>query len=85
MLTNILKDENIRKCISENLKSNRLKKQLTMLDVGEKIGVCRQIIGMYENNKRFPSVTVLIKLAALYDVTLEELIGYDEIKSYIKR
>lgn len=81
----LLNDEAVKKCIAQNLKKNRKKNHMSMDEVGKYVGVSRQSIGMYENTKRFPRVSILLRLATAYDVSLEELIGYNEITEYLSK
>lgn len=83
-LMKLADDEVVSECISENLRKCRQKSHMTMTNAARAAGVSRQSIGMYENNKRFPRVKVLLILSAVYQVTLEELIGYDEIQKYMQ-
>lgn len=56
-------------------KLKELREGRTLSDVAEQIGVTRQQIWHYENGKSDPSLPVLVKLAALYKVPVEDLLA----------
>lgn len=53
-------------------------------DLAKEIEASRIMIGKYERNENSPSVEVLIKLAKVFDVSLDYLIGEGEIAHYNK-
>lgn len=63
------------KVFSERLKELRLKKGLTQTELGEKVGVKQNTFTNWENGKREPSFENLIKLADLFEVSLDCLLG----------
>lgn len=60
---------------TERLKELRLKKGLTQTELGEKVGVKQNTFTNWENGKREPSFENLIKLADLFEVSLDWLFG----------
>ncbi|GLV63732.1 hypothetical protein Bmyc01_24020 [Bacillus mycoides] len=60
--------------IGEQLKKLRESKRLSQEDVAKKIGVTRQAVCKWENDKRYPDIDNLILLSEIYNVTLDELI-----------
>ena len=48
---------------------------ITQSEAAKYVGVSRQAFSNYERGQRVPSVDVLIKLAELYQVSLDELVG----------
>ena len=58
-----------------NLKKLRKAKGLTQEEVGNKIGMNFRVYGTYEREFRELPLSIAIKLADLYDVTLDELVG----------
>ncbi len=61
--------------MNTRLKELRLEKGLRQKDVAEKIGVCTASYGFYENWINKPDPETLIKLAELYDVSIDYLLG----------
>ena len=57
------------------LKRERKKNRLTQAEVGEKLGVSQQAVAKWENNTTEPKAQDLLALAALYDVTVDYLLG----------
>ena len=64
--------------IGHKLRELRLAKGLTQKQVAERIGVTASVISAYENDIRSPSYSALVKLAALYAVSTDYLLGMTE-------
>lgn len=62
----------------------RKQKNLSQQELANKIGASRTIIGNYERNANTPSIEVLLKLAKVFDVSVDFLIGEGEFSSYDK-
>ena len=60
------------------IKVERARHRLTQGDLAEKVGVSRQTIYAIENNKFNPSVTLAIKMARFFKVTVEYLFDIEE-------
>ncbi|UEL47890.1 helix-turn-helix transcriptional regulator [Terrisporobacter glycolicus] len=67
--------------ISMNLKTLRKINKYTQEEVAEKINVSRQSVAKWENNESVPDINSCVKLAKLYNVTLDNLVNYSEEKS----
>ena len=61
----------------ESLKEQREKLGLSQSTVAKKINTSHQNISRWESGKILPSIDFCVKLADLYDVSLDELIGRD--------
>lgn len=48
---------------------------MTQVELAEKLGVQQSTISHIENNLRDPSVELLVRLADVLEVTVDELIG----------
>ena len=57
------------------LKTFRNRYGFTQAEVAEYAGVSRQAFSNYERGLREPSIKVLIILADLYQISLDELVG----------
>ncbi len=57
------------------LKSLRLEKRLTQKQVADRTGVAISAISSYESGTRYPSYDVLVKLACIYHVSTDFLLG----------
>jgi putative transcriptional regulator len=60
------------------IKVERARHSLTQADLAKKVDVSRQTIYAIENNKFNPSVTLAIKMARLFNVTVEYLFDIEE-------
>jgi transcriptional regulator with XRE-family HTH domain len=58
---------------SEKLRQLREEKHLTQEQVARELGVSRQAISNWENNKNLPDLETVIRLSRFYSVTLDEL------------
>mgnify|MGYP000990053984 FL=1 len=63
--------------IGQKLKNTRLTVGLTQESVAEKIGVSRQTISNWENDKSYPDIVSVIALSNLYSISLDELLKED--------
>ena len=66
--------------IGENLRKFRIRKDLTQEQLAEFFNVSPQAISRWENNSAYPDITVLPGLANFYHISIDELIGMDEIR-----
>jgi len=60
--------------ISEMIKKLRKEKRMTMRQLGDGIGVSDSAVSQYESGERRPPIDVCVKLAELFDVSLDVLI-----------
>jgi transcriptional regulator with XRE-family HTH domain len=64
--------------LGSQLKWFRQSKNFSQEDVAQKVGVTRQAVYKWENNKSYPDIDNLILLSELYEVTIDELIKESE-------
>lgn len=64
--------------IGQKLKEARAKRGLTQEKVAEQIGVSRQTISNWENDRFYPDIVNLIYLSDLYSISLDELLKEDK-------
>ena len=62
---------------SKKLKELRHQYRLTQKQLAEKIGVTDSVICYYEKQERIPSPEILLKLAKVFNVTTDYLLGND--------
>lgn len=62
-----------------NLKEIRTSRQLKVQEVAEYLCCLPSVYSRYENGKREPSLDVLLKLSKLYHVSVDYLIGNNEV------
>ena len=64
--------------IGTKLKNARSNANLTQEDIAEKIGVSRQTVSNWENNKSYPDIISVIRLSDIYGISLDTLLKDDE-------
>lgn len=60
------------------LSNLRKEADMTQNEVADKLNLSRQAISKYECGESFPDISVLVLIAGLFGVTLDQLIGYGE-------
>lgn len=65
----------------DKLKQLRLEAGLTQKQLAEQIGITKSVISFYELRERTPSPDVLIKLASIFHISTDYLLGIDKTKS----
>lgn len=63
--------------IGSKLKNARHEKGLTQEHAAELLGVSRQTISNWENNKSYPDIISVIKMSGFYSVSLDHLLKED--------
>ena len=64
--------------IGENIKRLRKAKSVTQEQVAELLGISVTAVSKWERGETYPDITLLFPLAHYFEVTLDELMGYDE-------
>ncbi len=64
--------------IGKKLKEARLQSGLTQEKAAEKIGVSRQTISNWENEKSYPDIVSVIRLSDIYSISLDSLLKGDD-------
>lgn len=62
----------------QRLKELREQRHLSQAAMGAKIGRSKSVISCYENNLKVPTLDVLTSIAALYNVSLDYLVGFEK-------
>ena len=52
----------------------RMQKQLSQSDLAETLGVSRQSVSKWETNASVPELDKLVKMAQLFEITMDELV-----------
>ena len=63
-----------------NLKDLRTKRSLTQQQVADAIGCSVMVYSRYERETRQPSIDVLIRLSDLFGVTIDYLVGKEQVE-----
>lgn len=67
----------MKKTVGDNLRALRLRNNLSMQDVGNKLNVTSTAILKYEHNKTLPGLKRLEELALIYNTTIDEILDVD--------
>ena len=62
-----------------NLREIRTSRKLKVHEVSDYLCCLPSVYSRYENGKREPSIDILLKLSKLYSVSVDYLIGNDEV------
>jgi len=52
----------------------------TQVELAQKLKASQKVVTTYENNQRTPTLENLKKLAAIFDITLDELVGMKDVQ-----
>ncbi|MBR1702597.1 MAG: helix-turn-helix transcriptional regulator [Lachnospiraceae bacterium] len=64
--------------IGSKIKSARLEAELTQEQAAEALGVSRQTISNWENEKTYPDIVSVVKMSDLYHISLDHLLKEEE-------
>ena len=68
--------------IDENLKKFRREKGNTQEDLAEYLAISFQAISKWERGESLPDITLMPKIAAYYNVSVDDLFGVGKIRIY---
>ena len=63
--------------LGKRISANRKKLKLTQDQLAEKLGVTAQAVSKWENDQSCPDIATLPKLAEIFNITTDELLGRD--------
>ena len=63
---------------AQNIHDLRKEKHMTQTQLAELVGVKKAQISAIENQQRLPSINLLIKLASVFNVSIEYLLGINK-------
>ncbi len=63
-----------------NIKDIRTRKNLTQAEVASALGVSSVVYSRYETGSRQPSIDILVQLADIFGVTVDYLLGRQDIE-----
>lgn len=67
--------------MGNKLKSLRTERKLTQKQVADRIGLAISAVSSYESGLRYPSYDVLVKLARIFHVSTDYLLGITDKRS----
>jgi len=62
----------------DKLKRLRKEKRLTQSQLANRIGITKSVVSAYESASRYPSYTTLIKIAIVFGVSTDYLLGLEK-------
>lgn len=75
-----MEEKMANKIFSERIKKLRLNSNMTMDILAQKLNVTKSRISMWENNGTVPREEVLIQLSKLYGVSIDYLLGNEDME-----
>ena len=64
--------------LSENIKNLRLARNINQVEFAKKMGVTKQCVSNWENDNVLPSIEMLTKIADIFKVQTDYLLGREE-------
>ena len=61
--------------IANNIRFFRKANNLTLEELSKQLGGSKNLVSNYENGISTPDIYTLVKLADIFDITLDELVG----------
>lgn len=58
-----------------NLSKLRRSADMTQSELADKLNLTRQAVSRYEKGDSFPDISILVRIAEIFDITIDELIG----------
>lgn len=58
----------------------RKSKGLTQEELGDKVGISSQAVSKWETDASVPDVMLLVKIANIFDITVDELLGNERVR-----
>lgn len=66
--------------LGERIRTLREERRYQQKEIAERLGVLPQAFSNYENGKREPDLLTVLKLAKLFDVTVDYLLGLTPVR-----
>lgn len=67
--------------ISENIKNLRKKKDITQEQLADFLNISNVAVSKWERGETYPDISLLPVLAKFFEVTVDDLLGYDALKT----
>lgn len=70
--------------IGSKITELRKAKNWSQEDLAKEVGSSRVMIGNYERNSNTPSIDIILKIAKVFDVSVDYLVGEGQLSTYDK-
>jgi len=70
--------------IGSKISELRKAKKWSQEDLAKEVGSSRVMIGNYERNSNTPSIDIILKIAKVFDVSVDYLVGEGQLSTYDK-
>lgn len=67
--------QRMKKCLNENIKELRIQSGMNQVELAKALNVSKQCVSNWENDNVQPSIEMLEKLADLFRVSTDQLLG----------
>lgn len=64
--------------LSINIKQHRKSLNISQIDLAELLNVSQTSVAHYENGKRVPTLDVIMKMAMIFNISIDTLLGYKQ-------
>ena len=71
--------------LAERIRAERCRGGYTQEELARRLGVTKAAVSKWECGQSAPDIALLPKLASLFSVTLDDLLGYEPLASFEKR
>jgi len=70
----------MNKEIGHTIRTLRKARGWTQVELAQKLNASQKVVTTYENNQRTPTLENLKKLAALFEVSIDEIVGMKDVE-----
>ena len=74
-----MNESEIKKIFSKRVNKLRKKHNITQRELAKKLDITSSAVGTYEQEKQLPRVSKVSKLATLFNVSVDYLLGHTDI------
>lgn len=61
--------------LGEQIKNFRIKKKWSQAELATRLHISASAVGMYEQNRRTPCLQVVVAMAKIFQISLDEFVG----------
>jgi len=76
--------EDIKSIIAKNIVELRTLNNMTQLELGERLNYSDKTISKWERAESSPDISVLVEIAEIFGVTLDDMVRTDDVKKVVE-